>query len=254
MLFLRAFFGCVRRAILPAAASLAIAGAASANPLAFDPSYEAIVAQFEDVVFGHEHGASRGVVQKWTDAPSLAFYTAANYDINPYLKSIVGHLKAISGLTGVKVIPASAPEAATLRLGFYPRADFVKMPGRKDDPEFHRWVTTSACIAIAVSDNERLGRIKAGAIAIGTDIPEQQRQHCILEEMVQVLGLPNDACHYRPSLFCEYDRVFALTPADAILVRTLYDRRLKEGMTREEARPVVRQIIAELMPTLATGQ
>src|SRR5690606_11798226 len=135
-----------------------------------------------------------------------------------------------------------------LRLGFYPRADFAKMPGSRDDPEFRRWVTTSACIALAVSDSEQAGRIKAGAIAIGTDISESQRQHCILEEMVQVLGLPNDACHYRPSLFCEADRVFALTPADAILLKTLYDERLAVGMTREEARPLVRQIIAELTP------
>lgn len=250
---LRVFFA--RIGLLAASfAACMTAAAAAANPAALPP-FETIVAQFEDVAFGHEHGASQGVVQKWTEMPSLALYRAADYDINPYLRAIIGHFKAISELTGVKISTASAPEGATLRLGFYPRSDFGKMPGRKDDPEFRRWVATSACIAIAVNDSEEIGRIKAGAIAIGTDIPEQQRQHCILEEIVQVMGLPNDACHYRPSLFCEYDRVFSLTPADAILLRTLYDRRLPAGMKKDEARPIVRQIIAERMaetaPTLA---
>src|SRR3546814_20331915 len=86
-----------------------------------------------------------------------------------------------------------------LRFGFYPRADFVKMPGPHDDPEYRRWVETSACIALAVGEggDGGRGRIKSGAIALGTDIPEPQRQHCILEELVQVLGLPNDARPYQ---------------------------------------------------------
>ena len=65
--------------------------------------------------------------------------------------------------------------------------------------------------------------------------------------------MPNDACHYRPSLFCEYDRVAAMTPADQILLRTLYDRRLTPGMARDDARPIFRQIIAELVASLAEG-
>src|SRR3546814_11974343 len=117
------------------------------------------------------------------------------------------------------------------------------MPGPHDEPEYRRWVETSACIALAVGEggDGGRGRIKSGAIAIGTDIPEPQRQHCILEELVQVLGLPNDACHYRPSLFCEKDRVFTMTPADELLLRALFDRRLPSGMPRAEGVPIARQ-------------
>lgn len=229
------------------------AGAAHALPMGLAPAYEEIVSQFEDVAFGHEHGISQNVVQKWTDTPSYALYTVPDYDIRRYLDPIAAHFRAIQALTGITVTPASKPERATLRMGFYPRADFVKMPGRKDDPEFQRWVNTSACITLAVADAKEAGRIAAGAIAIGIDIPESQRDHCILEEIVQVLGLPNDACHYRPSLFCEDDRVFALTRADQILLRTLYDRRLTPGMARDEARPIFREIIGELMASLETS-
>ena len=169
--------------------------------------------------------------------------------MHPYLKAIGLHIEQIEGLTGIRVRAADSVDGATLRFGFYPRADFAKMPGRRDDPEFRRWVETSACIALAIGDREGLnkGNIKSGAIAIGTDIPEAQRQHCILEEMVQVLGLSNDACYYRPSLFCEDDHVSEMTDADKMLLRTLYDRRIKTGMPRAEALPIIRTVLSELM-------
>ncbi len=48
-------------------------------------------------------------------------------------------------------------------------------------------------------------------------------------------------------MICEADTVFELTEADKILLRTLYDPRLKPGMTKAEAMPIARQIIAEQM-------
>src|SRR5690606_6667557 len=218
-----------------------------ALPARAQPGFDSIVAQFEEVAFGSEHGNRTSVVRKWTENPGLALFKLPDYDITPYVESIGRHLQVLSDLTGISVSLADAPSEATLRLGFYPRAEFVNMPGSSDDPEFVRWVSTSACIALAVSDRDNRGSIAAGAIAIGTDIPESQREHCILEELIQVMGLPNDACHYRPSLFCEDDRVFELTAADEILLRTLYDARLVAGTPKEAAMPVVRRIVAELM-------
>ncbi len=230
--------------------SVSAAPARAVDALPVKPDYDSIVAQFVEVAFGHEHGLASNVVQKWSHGPSLALFTVPDYDIRAYVPQIAKHIDAIKALTGVQV-EAGDPRSATLRLGFYPRADFAKMPGKKDDPEFQRWVSTSACVAVSVMDGKQAGAIRQGAIAIGIDIPESQRQHCILEEMIQVLGLPNDACHYRPSLFCEDDRVFDLTPADAILLRTLYDSRLRAGMGREQAMPIVRTIIAELLPEIS---
>lgn len=213
------------------------------------PNLDDVARQFEAVAFGNEHGPSSGVVQKWNGDLRLALFATPGWDVHPYLKAIGGHIEAIETLTGIRVRPADSVAGATLRFGFYPRADFVKMPGKKDDPEFRRWVETSACIALAVGDGDgqNRGKIKSGAIAIGTDIPEAQRQHCILEELIQVLGLANDACYYRPSLFCEDDHISAMTEADEMLVRALYDRRIRPGMPRAEALPIIRTVLSELM-------
>lgn len=219
----------------------------AAVPAEAEPGLDSVVAQFEDVAFGNEHGNRLDVIRKWTESPGLALFKRPDYDIDPYMEPLGRHLQAIGALTGISVHFAEVPAEATLRLGFYPRADFVNMPGSRKDPEFVRWVSTSACLALAVADPSNRGSIAAGAIAIGTDIPESQREHCILEELVQVFGLPNDACHYRPSLFCEDDRVFEMTASDQILLRTLYDPRLTTGMPRKTAMPLVRTIVAELM-------
>ena len=213
---------------------------------ASDPVLERLARQFEDVAFGHEHGPARNLVYKWTENPTIAFF-AQREQVVPYLPLIQQHIGTIRAVAGVAPVPAR-PEDATLRFGFSPRAAFARLPRTNSSNDYDTFFTTSACIALAIGDPERDGRIMAGAIAIGIDIPESQRRHCILEELVQVLGLPNDACHYRPSLFCEHDRVFELTGPDAILLRTLYDERLEVGMSRAEAMPIVRRIIAETLP------
>lgn len=218
-----------------------------------DPGLERITHQFEDVAFGHEYGPTRNVIRKWTENPRLAFFAQREH-VAPYLALIRRHIETIRDLTGLALV-AAKPREATLRFGFSRREEFAKLPHRDAGMDFERFVSTSACIAIAIGDPHRDGRIMAGAIAIGIDIPESQRRHCILEELVQVLGLPNDACHYRPSLFCEHDRVFELTRSDAILLRTLYDDRLQVGMPQSEAMAIARTVIAELLggETLPTG-
>lgn len=242
----------IARLVLSFAFVLSMAAEAGAEPQPQPPGLEQVVRQFDAVAFGHEHGASRAIVQKWAESPGLALFADEGWDARPYLGAIEGHLGAIRSLTGIAVAPERrGVQMAALRLGFYPRVAFAQMPRTGSEAEYRRWITTSACLALAVQDPAQAGRIVAAAIAIGTDIPEGQRRHCLLEELVQAMGLPNDACHYRPSLFCEDDRVFELTPADRLMLKALYDPRLKAGMSRAEALPIVRQIVAELMPGLA---
>jgi hypothetical protein len=73
------------------------------------------------------------------------------------------------------------------------------------------------------------------------------RQSCVQEELAQGLGLANDSPRARPSIFNDDEEFATLTRMDELLLRILYDRRLRPGMTEEEARPIVEVIAAELM-------
>jgi hypothetical protein len=184
-------------------------------------------------------------VRKWTSRPVFAFFTAPGFDLEHHLRTIIDQAKKISELTDLSAGVTRNADKANLRFGFYPREDFAKLRGDKDDPEFQRFVRESACIGISKLADESTGTIASGTIMVGTDIDEAVRRHCVVEEMVQMMGLSNDACHYRPSLFCEKDFVNSLTRRDTILLAVLYDERMEAGMPQEDALPLARKLIGE---------
>ncbi len=210
---------------------------------------DALVNQFDDVVFGQEHGKIDQIIRRWQVAPTVAVFAAPSYKGKLPFAIIRGHLDSISQLTGLAINQTADLKTATLRLGYYPREDFAKLPASPDaDPEHYaRFIQNSACLGLAAGATDQPGDLDRGAILIGADIDEAVQNHCLLEELVQIMGLPNDACHYRPSLFCEADYVYALTHEDRILLKTLYDSRLSNGMQRAEALPIARSIIADLI-------
>jgi len=76
-------------------------------------------------------------------------------------------------------------------------------------------------------------------VAIRAEHPPFTRLSCVNEEMAQAMGLPNDSPEARPSIFNNSIEFALLTDHDAILLRMLYDPRLRPGMTADEARPLL---------------
>lgn len=95
------------------------------------------------------------------------------------------------------------------------------------------------CLVLAFAGSEG-GYNYARAIAvIRAEHPPLMRRSCIHEEVAQGLGLANDSPRARPSIFNDDDEFALLTTHDEMLLRILYDRRLRPGMSLEEARPVI---------------
>lgn len=88
---------------------------------------------------------------------------------------------------------------------------------------------------------------RAALIFIKSELEGLFRQSCLHEEFVQALGLTNDGHEVRPSIFNDDQEFALLTEHDELLLRILYDERLRPGMTAEEGMPIVRRIAAELM-------
>lgn len=80
------------------------------------------------------------------------------------------------------------------------------------------------------------------------ELTPKLRMLCIHEEIAQSLGLINDSPRARPSIFNDDEEFAHLTWLDELLLRMLYDRRLRAGMGEAEALPLIRQIAAELIP------
>lgn len=102
------------------------------------------------------------------------------------------------------------------------------------------------CLVVAFS-NSPGGYDYGTAIAvIRSEHPPLLRRACIHEELAQGMGLGNDSPRARPSIFNDDDEFALLTRHDEMLLKILYDPRLKPGMKAEQALPVVRARAAQL--------
>ncbi|MEM9394226.1 MAG: DUF2927 domain-containing protein [Pseudomonadota bacterium] len=100
------------------------------------------------------------------------------------------------------------------------------------------------CSVNAFSEDDRY---VAALVVIRAEHPALLRSSCIHEEIAQGLGLANDSPTARPSIFNDDDEFALLTAQDELMLNMLYDPRLSPGMTPSEARPMTKQIAAELL-------
>jgi hypothetical protein len=88
----------------------------------------------------------------------------------------------------------------------------------------------------------------AAVAVIRSENPDLLRLSCIHEELAQGLGLANDSPAARPSIFNDDDEFALLTGHDELLLKMLYDPRLRPGMRAAEAAAITRTIARELVP------
>ncbi|ARJ70839.1 DUF2927 domain-containing protein [Paracoccus contaminans] len=101
------------------------------------------------------------------------------------------------------------------------------------------------CTVFAYSSGTGASYTNAVAV-IRAELPQPLRTSCFHEELAQALGLANDSPDARPSIFNDDEEFALLTRHDELLLKMLYDPRLRPGMTEAEALPIVQAIAAEL--------
>ncbi len=103
------------------------------------------------------------------------------------------------------------------------------------------------CAAYAFSESEQSSAYASAIILVKAEHTDLMRLSCIHEEMAQALGLANDSPQARPSIFNDDEEFALLTDHDEKLLRMLYDRRLKLGMTPAQARAILPAVAADVM-------
>ncbi|WP_187431536.1 hypothetical protein ROLI_009120 [Roseobacter fucihabitans] len=103
------------------------------------------------------------------------------------------------------------------------------------------------CAVAAFASASNTNTYMAAVAIIRAENPSLLRLSCIHEEMAQGLGLANDSRAARPSIFNDDDEFALLTKHDELLLKMLYDDRLKPGMTAAQAAPLTRILARELI-------
>ena len=101
------------------------------------------------------------------------------------------------------------------------------------------------CLVFALDPGD-LGSYSQAVAVIRAEHPDLMRLSCIHEELAQGLGLSNASPSARPSIFKDDEEFGLLTTHDEMLLRILYDPRMRAGMDAKEARAQAEIIAAEL--------
>lgn len=208
------------------------------------PSIDHLVGFFEEVVFGSEldKRLEALVVARWVDPLRISIKGQASPD---HIKAVRHHLAALKKMTGITFDKVSPPDKpANLTLLFLPAIEMSKLKIKGVDPEIIK-NAAAPLTCFFLTSKKPPDTIVWGIIVINVQRTLEAIDHCLLEELVQSLGLPNDTDMLRPSIFSDKDRLLELSRSDEILLRTLYDERMTEGLDRESALNVARRIIAD---------
>ena len=101
-------------------------------------------------------------------------------------------------------------------------------------------------MAMTSMNSRESAEIKSALVIIRSELPEIMRRACFHEEIAQSLGLTNDSHLARPSIFNDDDEFATITRFDEILLKILYDSRLKSGISRKEASQTIKKITNEI--------
>lgn len=208
------------------------------------PSIDHLVGFFESVVFGSEiiPNMKASVVARWTGPLRISIQGRAT---PAHIQTVQRHLATIQKLTDVRFEKVEAPDRPeNLTIAFLPALEMGNVSINGVDPAYIRQIA-APLTCYFLSFKKPPDTIIRGLIVVNAQRSEAEIEHCLLEELVQSMGLPNDTNMLRPSIFSDHDQLLAISRSDEILLRTLYDERMTEGLGRDEALNVARRIITD---------
>ena len=205
-------------------------------------SDDQILSNLETVVFGSEFiGEDSDNIRKWTGPMRVAVYGDADEEFAELVES---HLVLLHSLTGIDIARVAEDDPTrNAHILFLSRNQFDSYANTylaRGKPGTNRNI---ACFGIFKSNKREILEFHA---MIPRSAPLEEVRACVVEELTQVLGLPNDSFDIRPSIFNDDDEYHSLTWQDELFLRVLYDSRIAPGMGRAEFGPLARTIIGEI--------
>jgi hypothetical protein len=207
-----------------------------------------IVDSFFEIALKNEYSENGQTVRKWPANGIRYQYIHRVADNNLHEKLTELHLSHLQMITGLPIKPAKNIKDATLIIVFSQEnslkndlQQFFDMRSAKERDDFFRH---SICLGNFSTNAD--GAIRKAVIIIPVDRARGRAKlvDCIVEELTQVLGLPNDSEKVFPSIFNDRSIDHLLSGLDYTLLKILYDQRLRIGMNKAEAMPVVQSIVA----------
>ncbi|MCH1930875.1 DUF2927 domain-containing protein [Shewanella sp. A25] len=201
-----------------------------------------ILQAFDEVALKNEYDRDNHRVRKWRD-PVRVFIEHRVGDQALHTQLVQMHLAHLAEITGHPFSVVDKLSDANLHLVFTRQSlwteDVARLMGQSAVDKIHGSVCMGTFGLNAQSE------INRAWIVIPVD---QAQMHgklvaCVVEEITQTLGLPNDSEKVFPSIFNDKTPQNLLSGLDYILLKLLYSDAIKPGMTGAEAKPILQQLI-----------
>lgn len=235
-------------AALAAAALCLMAGAGQEElRLATTLSSDQIIRNFDTIVFHNEFDDNEDSrLRKWSD-PVRIYLDIRAGDPAVILETVGAHVAHLAEITGHDIALTENLAEANTTVVFERDSLLEAVKTDYFAPEFdiHTVMQTNLCIGQYRSNNRFEINTAVVVIPIDRVMSRGRLKACIIEELTQVLGLPNDSDTVFPSVFNDHSSDIDLSAQDVLLIKLLYDPRLTLGMPRQEALAEARAILAD---------
>jgi len=212
------------------------------------PQLDDMVRHFARVVFGDEYGLNTGakVIAKWQGPVGSTVQGRATPELGKMLGRHLGGLAQLTGLKFKQVKPGTL--GPTIDLLFLKRKEMAKIRGNNlDSAVIKRLTDDPTMVCFFLNWKKPDDRNIKDVVVVNVERDPAQIDSCLLEELTQVMGLPNDVDAYWPTLFKPLDMSVKWSRWDKLYIKTLYDPRLKPGMKPVDALYIARGIFADAL-------
>lgn len=233
------------RFLLVVGICLFLAGVSPSRAEELRPELDDLVRHFGQVVFGDEYGLNSGpkVIAKWQGPVGLTVQGRPTQELAAMASRHLGGLAKLTGLKFSQVKPGAA--IPTIDLLFLKRKEMGAIRGDNIDPNAIKRLTGDpTMVCFFLNWKKPVDRIVKAIVVVNVERDPVQINACLLEELTQVMGLPNDVEAYWPTMFRPLDTSLVWSYWDKLYLKTLYDPRIKPGMKPVDALYVARGIFA----------
>jgi hypothetical protein len=188
---------------------------------------------------------------RWPRDVTFSLVSPSPFDA-PYLTGLASRIGGVIGRSVTSTDDLASADIKVWVLDGDERRTFVEGIEERFSPDLAQFVKAWTqrpelpCIGM-ISTNPVDDSLQSGLIFIKAELTGEFRHACFTEEFTQVFGLINDDPDARPSIFNDDQEFIELTRHDEYLLKVLYDPRLSPGMTEAEARPLLGQIVQDVV-------
>lgn len=200
---------------------------------------------FLTIALENEYAEQESYLRKWTQPIRYRFqHRTGDHTLHEQISET--HLEHLADITGLTIHPADN-QRANLEIIFSTEkvlADELAEDMQIDSEAMREQLArNSICIAhLQVNNNSEIQHARV-IIPVDRARANAKLLSCVVEELTQVMGLPNDSQAVFPSIFNDHSHDNVLSGLDEILLRLLYEPTLKPGMSRDSVATELDQLL-----------